>query len=664
MAEVSEKTQNYVGTDNYDKSLPTSLEKVNVSDWWIALAIFTLAVAIRFIYLYDLKDNPTFNVPIVDSYGYHTTANSLVQGHGMGEKFFWQQFFYPFYLSVVYLLTGSSILYARILQALLGGLTCLLTYRLGSRIFNRKTGVIAGVITATYGPLIFFEAELLVTGWAAFWSVLLLLTLLKTAETKSLRLCLLFGICGALSTITRSNFFPFFFCACLWLAVIFYRFLDWRGLLAPLAAISAGFILIAWPVASQAYRVTRSFTIFPASAAFNLYIGNHPDFEAGNVRPGFKWDRTLKEPEQHNIFEPDDKKRYFYKKTLNFVLTQPLGFLKGLFYKTAQFASSREIPGHVVDIYVSRKWAPSMRLLVWKIWGFGFPFGLLLPLTILGIIYHRQKVPLPIVLFLLLYSASIILVHMEARYRVAMVPIMAIPASAACLKIVDIIRMRQWRTLAITLLCIAAVMLLCSLPGPFSVEKNNYEAELYYNIGQTLQQQGDINQALPYFTKAIELRDDYIEAHNNMGAALLRLQKTDEAQAHFNKAIQYEPDYYAAHANLATILAMKGEFRQAIEHFTDALRVVPNDAHVHNYLANALSLAGRLSEAVEHYNESLRLIPNNPSAHYNLAVTLEKTGDLDSAAGHYREVLKMQPYNSQANARLREIMAKKNNPQE
>ena len=153
--------------------------------FWVGAAVFLLAVFVRGLYLYESRDNPAFYLPVVDSMTYDQLARGVAEGEGITAEFFWQQFFYPFFLSVVYLLSNSSILWAKVAQVMLGALTCVLAYRLGEKIFDRATGVWAGCIAAVYGPLFFFDCELLASGWASFFSVLLILLFLKAAKKKS-----------------------------------------------------------------------------------------------------------------------------------------------------------------------------------------------------------------------------------------------------------------------------------------------------------------------------------------------------------------------------------------------------------------------------------------------------------------------------------------------
>ena len=78
-----------------------------------ALIIFALALAVRLIYLGGISRSPAFHVPIIDSATYDQHARLLVAKGIFYERFFWQGFFYPFFLAVVYFLTSGSMLAAR-----------------------------------------------------------------------------------------------------------------------------------------------------------------------------------------------------------------------------------------------------------------------------------------------------------------------------------------------------------------------------------------------------------------------------------------------------------------------------------------------------------------------------------------------------------------------
>jgi tetratricopeptide (TPR) repeat protein/4-amino-4-deoxy-L-arabinose transferase-like glycosyltransferase len=624
------------------------------------LIIFLLAALVRGLYLYESSRNPTFYAPIVDSQSYDQLARQLAQGKPIAPEFFWQQCLYSFFLSAVYFFCNSSILCAKIIQALLGCVTCVLTYYLGKKLYGQTAGIIAGCIIALYGPLIFFETELLTEGLAVLWTIILLFILLNAAESRNAVLYLVLGICSALSIATRPNFIPFLLAALIWLIVLWVRqSASIKKLKPAMIGIIAGFLLAALPIAVLNLHTTGSFSILPHTGGVNLYIGNNPDFEAVSIRPGLQWQKIVDTPAKLGLHTWREQQFYFYKKTLEYIYTQPISFLKGLIRKTAEFISSREIPGNV-DIYLFTRWSKTLNLLVWKIDGFGFPLGILLPLAISGLFFLRRKTPVPVILFCILYSASIIITHIEARYRMPVIVPVCILAGAALTKISRIITTKQWpNMIMISLFCVGAAFL-CSIPGPFYSEKYvNYEAELHYALGGSLSKQGRIEDAIKAYSKVIDLRGDCIEAHHNIGLLLAKQNEPEKAISHYRKALELDPENAALHRDLGLGLFMLGKINDAVEHYHKAIKINPQNAAVYEYLALALQSQGMLDEAVSYYHKALTIEPRNAETQYNLGVTLQLQGKLDQAAEHYIDAIKIQPHLIKARSNLAVILAAK-----
>ena len=64
---------------------------------------------------------------------------------------------YPFYLSLIYYITGDSIIVTRLIKALIGAFTCILIYRLTKRIFdNPAIARIAGILCMLMPNLIYY----------------------------------------------------------------------------------------------------------------------------------------------------------------------------------------------------------------------------------------------------------------------------------------------------------------------------------------------------------------------------------------------------------------------------------------------------------------------------------------------------------------------------
>ncbi len=588
--------------------------------FYVSLLIFLVALSIRLLYLYESSDNPTFDAPIVDAQGYDQLGRGLAEKHLMPKEFFWRGFFYPFFLAIVYAVSGSSILFAKIVQIVLGSFTCVLVYQIGRRAFSHPAGVFAGVIAAFYGPLIFYDAELLATGWAVFWSATLVLLFLKAESRKSRWFYFALGLCGGLSAVTRVTFLPFLLAGGIWLFVVLRRDNSQRRFIAGAAlSVLTGLLAVTLPVAIQNYRVTGVFSIQPSNGSLNLYLGNNPDTCATlTARPGPDYSAIMNLPKQQGIEDIRGQQKFFYDKVVSYALAQPLSFVKGLAYKALQFVNSREIP-NTYKIYLYRQWSFILSLLLWKIGPFGFPFGVVLPLAVIGLIFCRNRQAVLILLSLVIYSLSIILVHVNDRYRMPIVPAMCVLAGAGCLVIIRAIRSKKYRHLVFIILSAAAITALSTIGGPFCLEKLNYEAELYYGVANYCQMQGLNSNAITNYLKALQLNSDSSETHNNLAATFLGLGQTDKAVAHYKEAVRLRPGWAKGHEGLADALLAQEDIIGAYKEYELAVQLDPNLAEGQRKLGDILTRQGKTSEAVEHYRRAFQIKGDSPSLLNNLA---------------------------------------------
>jgi tetratricopeptide (TPR) repeat protein len=654
---------------------------------WIALGIFILALCVRVIYIADSSDNPTFMTPIVDSQTYDGLARDLASGQPMSSDLFWQPVFYPWFLALIYWLGQGSILLAKIVQAVLGGATALLTFRIGENVFGRGVGILAGVIVAVYMPLVFFELELLAAGWAAFWMVAMVWSLLEIREKPLWRTCCVFGLAGALAIITRPVFSLFFGAACIWLVAVWMREkAGWAKIVPRVAGLALGFLLIAGPVWMVSHKVTGQARLLPYSGGINVHIGNNPDYEKTiTIRPGLGWRELTSEPMRQGITSDQGMERFFWDKTREYARSAPGPFMMGMMTKAAQFLNSREMPRNT-DIYLFGKWSRMLRWLVWKIGPFGFPFGLLLPLVLLEIVFHWRLLRGPLWLALVCYSASVIAVFVASRYRVPLVPVMSVLAAAGLWTLRDLGRNKQWKRLALASALVLAVAVACSVTGPFDEERLDYEAELHYGLGSTYDAHGEVEKAAAAYTRAIASRSDYAEAHYNLANIRKDQGRLAEAVEHYQQALQAAPDsveirtnYAAAlrsqgkieqaveqwsrvleidranpfaHYNLGSVHFERGDYEPAIRHFKQALRSRPDWVEVHHNLGVALGSMNRLDEAEEHFRHAVRLEAGSAAAHYNLGYALELQGKTEEAIAEYRRALEIDPGHTESRRRL------------
>ncbi len=165
----------------------------------------------------------------------------------------------------------------------------------------------------------------------------------------------------------------------------------------------------------------------------------------------------------------------------------------------------------------------------------------------------------------------------------------------------------------------------------------------HYNLGGVLSQKGQVDQAIAEFQKALEIQPNYSMAHYHLGEILRQKGQVDQAIAHYQKALEIHPDYAEAHHSLGAALLRKGKVDEAITHLQKALEIHPNHAEEHNNLAGVLWQKGQVDEAIAHYQKALEIRPDYALAHHNLGKLLQQRGQVREAIAHYQKALEIQP---------------------
>ena len=173
------------------------------------LALGALTLAIQLAYLADSHDAPTFWRPIVDARVYDEMAHQIAAGTFVISTPYYHPPLFIYFLAAVYRVTGDGSLAAKLVLALVGALTVMLTALIARRLMGRGAAWIAGAMAALCGPLIFYNAELLPAGLAAMLNMLFLYWLLQAVESGAPALWLAAGVAAGLAADTVPNILLF-----------------------------------------------------------------------------------------------------------------------------------------------------------------------------------------------------------------------------------------------------------------------------------------------------------------------------------------------------------------------------------------------------------------------------------------------------------------------
>ncbi len=179
----------------------------------------------------------------------------------------------------------------------------------------------------------------------------------------------------------------------------------------------------------------------------------------------------------------------------------------------------------------------------------------------------------------------------------------------------------------------------------------------HYNLGTTLLKKDQIDEAIRQFQDVIRLTPDDADAHFSLGTALGRKGQTDEAIRQFQEVVRLEPDFAEVHYNLGNALGRKGQTDKAISQFQEAIHLKPDFVEAHYNLANMLAQKDQFAEAIAQYQKTIQLNPDYAEAHYNLGAVFGVRGRLDEAVEQYQKAIQIKPDYADAHGNLANVLA-------
>ncbi len=576
----------------------------------VYLLVFALAALVRLAYLAETADQPYFRMPLVDAGEYHALAKAWAAGERPLPKLAWQPWFFPLALAQIYAVAGPSIWAAKLLQILVGALVCALAAALAFALTRRPAARwLAGGMAAFCGPLIHSDSELLAEPWAALWLVAAVLVALRYRTHPRGEFAFALGALGALLLFTRPPL------VAAWLPLLavaaagrFRQRPPLRIAAADVVLVGAGFLLAAAPFVQAIATATGRVRALPVTGGLNFYIGNSArPGDTINIRPGYAWENLTLWPELHGARTDDEKDAFYRRQAWLDIRANPGAALRHLGTKTRQFFSAREIPRNV-DVYVFRDDSRLLRALVWKIGGFGFPFGLLIGFAAIGL-WARRPASFGPALAIAGYAAAIIAVHVCDRYRIPVVPLFIVLASFGLLAAADAVRARRFGSVAAGAGTIVLLGAATSLGGPFCAETLDYRAELHRLMATTAYEQKDFALAEACTLQAVAENPREAQAWNQLGLLAVRRGNIAEAETHFRRATDCDPACAPAWFNLGKAAGQRGEFETAVGHYREGLRHSPAYLPAWIALGDLLWENGRRDEALACYREVLRIRP-------------------------------------------------------
>lgn len=485
--------------------------------WLLGLGLFALLIRVLSLFI-AVQVSPYWGGFVVDDRAYHEWAVRLAGGEDPGGVFFLSPLL-SHLLGQLYAFVGERPVAWLGIQAVLGAFTTAAVAAVGSRAFGPRAGVLAGLLLALYGPLVFItegvltETLHLALVWAAIW-----------AWPASTERCTgrIFGV-GLLSGLAVLARNYFIVALPLWALVMARR--GRTSLLAFLAGAVAGLA-----PATIHNLAEGELVLVTSSGGVNLWLGNHPGATGRlHLPPGMKIEqiqdpstmasstRELARLETGEELSASGTSAHFRRKAVDWALGHPLPFLRLVVTRLGMTLEAFEHPGERNYYQAARlspllRWTPSRWPLVLALAAVG----------VLGLRSVRLTSLAPVLSAAMAALTALLLFWVSDRFRLPLVPPLVVLAGGG----LDLL-LRERGRLRVQGVVLAIAVAATSLGLSAGRERETYMS--HYNLGLQYRRVGQHPMAEAEARRAMELAPDYLRAHQLLVESLRAQDRLEEA---------------------------------------------------------------------------------------------------------------------------------------
>ena len=188
----------------------------------------------------------------------------------------------------------------------------------------------------------------------------------------------------------------------------------------------------------------------------------------------------------------------------------------------------------------------------------------------------------------------------------------------------------------------------------------------YIKSGVLYLKNGQINNAIAEFSKAINLAPRKAVAYTARGSAYFRLNQLDKATSDYNKAIEINPNFATAYQNRGSLFFQQGKFDNALLDYNKAIELKPDMAASYIDRGNIYQRRDRMNEAISDYSKALELNPNDAETYITRGIAYYSQEQYQKAFADFNVAIDLDPgsvsayiyqgYSHQAKSQYRRII--------
>ena len=586
--------------------------------------VLAVAFFLRLIYLYQAADTPLFEVLLIDSEFYDRRAREIIAGDWWGDRPFFMNPFYPYFLAILYSTGVTDYLLVGLVQAAMGVGSCAFIYGIGHRLWNEQVALLASVLAAIYAPYLFYDGALLTAAPISLLNIGALYCIVRSDQGRS-HWTWAAGLLIGLSATARPMVLLFVVCFCVWIlarerSTGLYR----CGRLIVACGLVIGLVVL------RNYMLGGELMLTTSSAGMNFYVGNHPGATGiysqveflNSAEPDLEREAFIAEANRRSgeYLSPAQTSQFWLTEGVRFALAQPVDYLRLLGRKLYMFCNVVEAQNNL-SIYFARDFIPLLRWLI-------LDWGVLMPLALANWILDRHNHSALLDLYFAAYLLGCLLFFVSSEYRLPVVPVLCLYAARWLMAFADTIKRRQYPDAikgGLLAICIALpVNYRDAQAGQLTLKRVDY-----YNFATLYQRKGDWIRAEQLYRQALQIDSSFAPARSGLANALAKRGTNVEAA---NGSVGFE-------AKRGLRLFNQGDYLAAIVAFERALERDGPQAQIYNNLGLCYYRTNRWAEAIDYFQLALNRDSLYVRPHYNLGLVHIKRRDDQQALKAFAKVL-------------------------
>jgi tetratricopeptide (TPR) repeat protein len=169
------------------------------------------------------------------------------------------------------------------------------------------------------------------------------------------------------------------------------------------------------------------------------------------------------------------------------------------------------------------------------------------------------------------------------------------------------------------------------------------DTELFFIQGNVAYRKGNFDEAIKFYSEAIEKTPTFADAYNNRGRVKIELENLSGAIQDFEKAVSIDDKFYMAKFNLAEAYSNTERLEESLKLLNQISNQYKDSSFYFVTLSNVYIQKNNFAEANSNLAVALRLNPKNDKGYTNLGYIQYSDKNYDAAKQNFEKAIIINP---------------------